>query len=152
MRTPDRTILIDGPTRITCAGLYASATALARNLLSRMPVGSVVSFMLPNWHEAAVVYLGATLAGMVVNPILPSLRDHELAFILDDVNSRMIFVPGEFRGHDYVAMLERVTVAVPSPPEVVVVRGTAAIPRMQSLLEPTAGAERSRDSTPTPCG
>ena len=60
----------------------------------RMPVGSVVSFMLPNWHEAAVVYLGATLAGMVVNPILPSLRDHELRFILDDVESRMIFVPG----------------------------------------------------------
>ena len=53
--------------------------ALARNLLSRMPAGSVVSFMLPNWHEAAVVYLGATLAGMVVNPILPSLRDRELA-------------------------------------------------------------------------
>ena len=62
-----------------------------------MPTGSVVSFMLPNWHEAAVVYLAATLAGMVVNPILPSLRDRELLFILDDVDSRMIFVPNEFR-------------------------------------------------------
>ena len=89
----------------------------------RMPVGSVVSFMLPNWHEAAVVYLGATLAGMVVNPILPSLRDHELRFILDDVESRMIFVPAEFRGHDYAAMLSRVAEALDSPPEVVVVRG-----------------------------
>ena len=47
-----------------------------------MPTGSVVSFMLPNWHEAAVMYLAATLAGMVVNPILPSLRDRELRFIL----------------------------------------------------------------------
>ena len=139
-RTPDRIILVDGPTRITCAGLYASATALARNLLSRIPVGSVVSFMLPNWHEAAVVYLGATLAGMVVNPILPSLRDHELSFILDDVDSRMIFVPGEFRGHDYVAMLERVTSQLPTPPEVVVVRGSGHTP-YSSLLEPTAGAD-----------
>ncbi len=52
--------------------------------------------MLPNWHEAAVIYLGATLAGMAVNPILPSLRDHELRFILDDVGSRMIFVPSSF--------------------------------------------------------
>ena len=139
-RTPDRIILVDGPTRITCAGLYASATALARNLLSRIPVGSVVSFMLPNWHEAAVVYLGATLAGMVVNPILPSLRDRELSFILDDVDSRMIFVPGEFRGHDYVAMLERVTSQLPTPPEVVVVRGSGHTP-YSSLLEPTAGAD-----------
>ena len=97
--------------------------ALATSLGERMPVGSVVSFMLPNWHEAAVVYLGATLAGMVVNPILPSLRDHELRFILDDVESRMIFVPAEFRGHDYAAMLSRVAEALDSPPEVVVVRG-----------------------------
>ena len=62
-------------------------------MLARMPAGSVVSFMLPNWHEAAVVYLAATLAGMVVNPILPSLRDRELPFILNDADTRMIFVP-----------------------------------------------------------
>ena len=52
-----------------------------------MAPGSVVSFMLPNWYEAAVVYHAATLAGMVVNPILPSLRDRELRFILDDASS-----------------------------------------------------------------
>ena len=74
-----------------------------------MPAGSVVSFMLPNWHEAAVIYLGATLAGMVVNPILPSLRDRELAFILSDADSRAIFVPSTFGNHDYAAMLDRVT-------------------------------------------
>ena len=61
--------------------------------------------MLPNWHEAAVVYLAATLAGMVVNPILPSLRDAELRFILADADVRMIFIPEEFRGFDYAAML-----------------------------------------------
>ena len=150
-RTPDRTCWSTARRAITCAGLYAGATALARNLLSRMPVGSVVSFMLPNWHEAAVVYLGATLAGMVVNPILPSLRDHELSFILDDVDSRMIFVPGEFRGHDYVAMLERVTSQLAAPPEVVVVRGSGHTP-YSSLLEPTAGADSFPRSTPTPSG
>ena len=66
-------------------------------LMTRMPPGSVVSFMLPNWHEAAVIYLGATLAGMVVNPILPSLRDRELQFILSDADSRAIFVPCRLR-------------------------------------------------------
>ena len=71
-------MLVDGDVRLDCRRLHDQATALAQALLSRMPTGSVVSFMLPNWHEAAVVYLGATLAGMVVNPILPSLRDREL--------------------------------------------------------------------------
>ena len=138
--TPERVLLVDGPVRITCAGLQADAGMLARNLLSRMPVGSVVSFMLPNWHKAAVVYLGATLAGMVVNPILPSLRDRELAFILDDVDSRMIFVPGDFRGHDYAAMLGRVTAAMAAPPEVVVVRGSGHTPYPALLGTDPGGA------------
>jgi acyl-CoA synthetase (AMP-forming)/AMP-acid ligase II len=85
----------------------------------------VVSFMLPNWHEAAVIYLAATLAGMVVNPVLPSLRDRELQFILSDANSRAIFIPAEFGKQDYVAMLDRVASAMASPPEVVVLRGGA---------------------------
>jgi cyclohexanecarboxylate-CoA ligase len=123
-RTPRRVVVIDGGHRLDCRGLYERATVLAAAMRARMPAGSVVSFMLPNWHEAVIVYLAATLAGMVVNPILPSLRDRELLFILDDCDSRMIFVPSEFSRHDYVSMLDRVTARMPSPPEVVVVRGS----------------------------
>lgn len=123
--TPHREVLVDGDVRLNCANLYRQATALANQLSRRMPAGSVVSFMLPNWHEAAVVYHAATLAGMVVNPVLPSLRDHELSFILADAQSRMIFVPSGFGGHDYPEMLSRVTGRLDSPPEVVVVRGAA---------------------------
>src|ERR1700760_4510056 len=94
--TPRREVLVDGDVRLDCRSLHTQAATLARTLLSRMPTGSVVSFMLPNWHEAAVVYMAATMAGMAVNPILPSLRDRELLFILDDVDSRMVFVPSEF--------------------------------------------------------
>lgn len=125
-QNPDRVLLIDGDTRLTCRELHARAATLAGALLARMPTGSVVSFMLPNWHEAAVVYLAATLAGMVVNPILPSLRDAELAFILADSDTRMLFIPGQFRGHDYAAMLTRVTGSLREAPEVVVVRGPAS--------------------------
>lgn len=121
--TPQRVLLIDGDVRLTCAELNARATALAHDMVSRMPAGSVVSFMLPNWHEAAIVYLASALAGMVINPILPSLRDHELRFILDDAASRMIFIPGEFGLHDYATMLQRVCAKLATPPEVVVVRG-----------------------------
>jgi acyl-CoA synthetase (AMP-forming)/AMP-acid ligase II len=123
--TPDRTVLIDGDIRLDCQALHERASALAHALMGRMPPGSVVSFMLPNWHEAAVIYLAATLAGMVVNPVLPSLRDRELHFIVSDADSRAVFIPADFGGHDYVAMLERVTAEMTAPPEVVVLRGDA---------------------------
>ena len=121
--TPDRVLIVDGDVDLTAASLSRQAGALAAEMSQRMPTGSVVSFMLPNWHEAAVVYLAATMAGMVVNPILPSLRDSELQFILADADVRMIFIPHRFRGFDYAAMLSRVVATTASPPEVVVVRG-----------------------------
>ena len=121
--TPQRTVLVDGDIQLDCRTLYEQAARMAKALMARMPAGSVVSFMLPNWHEAAVIYLAATLAGMVVNPILPSLRDRELHFILSDADSRAIFVPSVFGKHDYAAMLDRVTSGMSAPPEVVVLRG-----------------------------
>ncbi|BBZ11279.1 AMP-binding protein [Mycobacterium branderi] len=133
-RTPRRVVLVDGEHRLDCQRLYEQATALARYLVTRMPEGSVVSFMLPNWYEAAIIYLAATLAGMVVNPILPSLRDRELRFILKDAGSRIVFVPSVFGKHDYAAMLERVAAQLTSPPEIVVVRGDAPLPEGRAQL------------------
>jgi len=122
---PDRVLVVDGETRVDCRTLYRQATTLARAMLERAEPGSVVSFMLPNWHEAATIYLATHLAGMIANPILPSLRDRELRFVLDDVRSRFIFVPDEFRGHDYGAMMTRIVARLSSPPTVVTVRGAA---------------------------
>jgi acyl-CoA synthetase (AMP-forming)/AMP-acid ligase II len=140
-RTSERTLLVDGDIRLDCRTLHERASTLAHMLLAQMPPGSVVSFMLPNWHEAAVIYLAATLAGMVVNPVLPSLRDHELRFILSDADSRAIFIPADFGKHDYVAMLDRVTSDMTSPPEVVVLRGNAGRHTpYESLFAETAAA------------
>jgi acyl-CoA synthetase (AMP-forming)/AMP-acid ligase II len=140
--TPERTVVVDGDIRLSCRDLHERASALARALMARMPAGSVVSFILPNWHEAAVIYLGATLAGMVVNPVLPSLRDRELRFILSDADSRAIFVPSVMGNHDYAAMLDRVTAAMNSPPEVVVLRGESGrhTPYPSLFTDPAAAA------------
>jgi acyl-CoA synthetase (AMP-forming)/AMP-acid ligase II len=136
VETPDRVLVVDGETRLDCRQLKVQATALAQAMLRRAAPGAIVSFMLPNWHEAAVIYLAATYAGMVAHPILPSLRDRDLAFALEDADSRMIFIPERFREHDYAAMLARVTSAMSSPPEVVVVRGDAGPhQRFEALLE-----------------
>lgn len=120
---PERILLIDGPVRLDAQTLHARASTLAQVMAARFPAGSVISFMLPNWHEAAVIYLAATLAGMVAHPVLPSLREHDLRFMLDDIDSRMIFIPEVFRGHQCARMLSQVIRQLETPPHVVVVRG-----------------------------
>lgn len=120
---PDRILVIDGAVRLDARGLHEQASALAQVMAARFPVGSVISFMLPNWHEAAVIYMAATLAGMVAHPVLPSLREHDLCFMLKDVECRMIFIPAEFRGHQCARMLTHVVEQLDAPPQVVVVRG-----------------------------
>lgn len=145
-QTPDRVLLIDGATTLDAAETHRCASRLARHLADRMPRGSVVSFMLPNWHEAALLYLGATLAGMVANPILPSLRERELTHILADSDSRMIVTPGVWRGHDYPAMLARAVAGLPHPPEVLTVRAnTPALRQFEGL-----GKDASRDAVALP--
>jgi acyl-CoA synthetase (AMP-forming)/AMP-acid ligase II len=123
--SPRRVLLVDGEHNIDCSALYEQSAALAGWMLARAPAGSVVSFMLPNWHEAAVIYMAATLAGMVANPILPSLRDRDLRFIFEDAQTRFVFAPASFRQHDYAEMLSRVNSQLPRPPEVVILRGEA---------------------------
>lgn len=140
--TPGRVLIVDGATRLDAQTLLAQASALGQAMLARMPPGSVVSFMLPNWHEAAAIYLGATLAGMVAHPILPSLRDRDLGFVLSDAGSRMIFIPAEFRGHDYAAMLSRVAAQIEKAPEVVVLRGEAGSHRAYDALLKEGGEKK----------
>jgi acyl-CoA synthetase (AMP-forming)/AMP-acid ligase II len=141
-QTPERVVVIDGDGRIDCKTLQVQATTLAHAMLARAPSGSVISFMLPNWHEAAVIYLAATLAGMIVNPILPSLRDRELQFLLKDIGSRLIFVPMTYRNHEYAAMMSRVVAQLDTPPDVVVVRGDPGIHITYDSLFRPSGMQR----------
>ena len=120
--TPERVLIVDGPRKLTAAELHGRAMALAHALLDRYPNGSTVSFMLPNWHEAAIIYLGVTLAGMVAHPVLPSLRARDLEFILTDVESRILFVPEQLGEENMRTMLAEVGAHLSSPPDLAFVR------------------------------
>lgn len=123
---PARVLLIDGEVRLTAADVYASASRLADALRQRgIGKGDVVSFMLPNWHEACVVYLATALVGAVSHPLVTNFRSAELLFMLADCKSRAIFVPASFRGTDYGKMMSDVCGQMASPPVVVVLRGPA---------------------------
>lgn len=122
--TPNRILLIDGDNALTCRELYDRARRLAGyfDAIGLAP-GHVVSFQLPNWWECAVINLAAAMTGVVVNPIVPINRDAEVSYMLDESRSRVIFVPQNFRGFDYVAMLARIAPDLRDAPRVIVVRG-----------------------------
>jgi non-ribosomal peptide synthetase component E (peptide arylation enzyme) len=100
-RDPARVIVIDEQRRLTVGELVEEAQGLARVFIARgLKPGDVISIMLPNWHEATIIYLAATFAGLVANLILPNYRNNEVIFTLEDCGSKMIFVPEVFRKFD----------------------------------------------------
>ncbi len=64
-----------------------------------------MSVQLPNWWEFAALHLACVRVGAIINPIMPIFRERELSFMLPFAESRILFVPQEFRGLDYPAMI-----------------------------------------------
>lgn len=122
---PDAVVLYAGEAVHRRGEIVADAVALAAGMamLGRRP-GDVVSFMTPNWAEAAVINLACAIAGLVVNPIVHIYRDAEVAMMLADSDSRLFFVASQFRGFDYAAMAARLDPALPALAGIAVVRGT----------------------------
>ncbi len=122
----DREMIIEGDRRFSISEVFNQARKLADALLSRgLGPGTVISYQLPNWHEASIINLAAAMIGGVVNPLVPIYRDNELAFMIDDVKARIVFVPAQFRGCDYAAMMRRVRARLDHHFDIVVLRGEA---------------------------
>ena len=125
-RDPEQILIVDGDTQVSARDIDAQARALAGALQQRgLAAGDVISFQLPNWHEAVVVDVAASMLGLVSNPIIPIYRDAEVAYILKDAGTKVIFVPTEFRNFDYVAMVDRHRGELPDLAHIVTVRGAA---------------------------
>ena len=122
----DAVALIDGAHRLTFAEWDHRAAAAARGLLALgVRPGDVVAYQLPNWWEAAVVFLAAARIGAVVNPLLPIFRERELAFILRQSGATVLAIPGVFRGCDYPALVAAVRTETPALRTVLVARAAA---------------------------
>ena len=112
-----------GPESVRAAKVRKLARRLGCVLAERgLRPGHVVSFQLPNWHEAVLIEVACAYAGYVCNPIVPIYRDAEVSFILADAGSRVLFVPKSFREFDYRTMVDRMRTDLPRLGEVVFVR------------------------------
>jgi cyclohexanecarboxylate-CoA ligase len=111
VRTPEKTALVahvqgnGDPRRISYRELDDMVTRAAASLTALgVTHGDVVSMQLPNVWEFVVASLAAARIGAVANPLMPILRERELAYMLDFCQAKVFIVPSIYRGHDYAAM------------------------------------------------
>ena len=133
---PDHIAVIDNHVRLSRAELHRQALRLGGALVRRgLKKGSVVSFQLPNWHEACVINLACALYGFVLNPLLPMYRERDLAFILTNMRSEALFIPHTYRNVDYEALIGRVDYPTKREDMIFRVRGESGnIPTYEALL------------------
>ncbi|MCD2197981.1 AMP-binding protein [Actinomycetospora endophytica] len=146
-RTPHRPAVVDGATTLTYAELadrVGAATAGFRAL--GVTRGDVVSIQLPNWWEALVAHLAVIRLGAVSNPLMPILREREMRFALATARSRVLVVPGTFRGFDHAALGTRLRADLPDLEHVVVVRGSGET-TFDDLDGPDRSAVENREPT-----
>lgn len=104
--TPDDLFAVDESDRRLTFGAYrAAAERCAAALFARgIETGVAVSWQLPTTLEALVLSAALARLGAIQNPILPIYRQREVGFAVAQVGSRLLVVPGSFRGFDFAAM------------------------------------------------
>lgn len=119
--SPERVALVDATGRTTyralAAEVAAAATGLARLGVER---GDRVAIQLPNRRPFLVLQLALEALGAIAVPIPPIYRAHELAFILELTNAKLIAIVPSFRGFDYIAMVGKLREALPDLRAIVV--------------------------------
>ena len=126
--------------RFTYAEL-GDLVARAAAALKRLGIGpgDVISVQLPNWWEFAVISLAAFRLGAVVNPLMPIFREHELGYMLDFAETKLMIVPKLFRGFDHETMVRSLQPKLPKLQHLIVVDGDGANSFDRALL---SGSER----------
>lgn len=97
--------IVDGDVRLTVDDLREASARFAA-ILHTLGIGpgDVVAWQLPNWWEGVALCWAIWRCGAIASPITPSLRAREVGFILRQTGARVLAIPHEFRGTDYVAL------------------------------------------------
>ncbi len=145
-RSPDKVAVRDERFgAFTYAELQACASRLAAALAARGIVeGDRFVIALPNWHQVPAFLLALGLLGAVGVHMPVTGREREFGGVLRVSGAKGIVVPGEFRGHDYVSMIEGIEGGFPALGTRVAVTEDACAPGWVSfdrlLREVPAGA------------
>jgi 2,3-dihydroxybenzoate-AMP ligase len=128
-----RLAVVDGPRRVTYAGLGRLVDRLALHLAARgISAGARAVFQLPNALEFIVAYFACLKVGAIPLACLPAHRHAEIGYLAKFTEAAAWFLASDFRGFDYVTMAEELRPSLPSLREVFVV-GERVGPGMTAL-------------------
>jgi cyclohexanecarboxylate-CoA ligase len=120
---PDDTFVFDSTTSVTYAEFHERALRLAVGLRrGGLRAGDRIAVQLPNWTEFPLLAAAASRIGAIVVPIMPIYRDDEVGYVLRHSGAVAVVTCGEFRGHDHLAMMERLRPDCPELRRVYVAR------------------------------
>ncbi|GAA3105131.1 cyclohexanecarboxylate-CoA ligase [Pseudonocardia yunnanensis] len=75
--------------------------------------GHVVAFQLPNWWQAAALFLAATRLQAVLAPVMTTIRPRELERMLARVGANVCITVDEWAGFDHAAALREMAPRLP---------------------------------------
>lgn len=126
-------------------------TARAAASLGRLGLrrGDIVAMQSPTWWEAVVLTLACLRTGIVINPLMPIFREHELTFMLGFAEAKAFVVPKSFANFDFEGMANDLKAKLPSLQHVIVMRGDGENAFDTLLLggDPTFGTANEDKST-----
>lgn len=113
-QTPNREAMSDARRRISYGQLWSEVCRFAE-FLRRQGVGrgDVVTLQLPNRIEFPVVFFSLELIGAVANKISADFRAVEVEYILKFSRSKAYVCAGEFKGFNYVDMIQGLRPGLP---------------------------------------
>ncbi len=146
-KAPEHTVAWDD-SPISARHVLTTAYAIAGGLRrTGITPGDVIALQLPNRWECLAINLAACMIGAVVTPLVPIYRRKELLHMLPASGARVLFIPDQFRGIDYRALLATLHGACPNLRRVVVLGEcprAAPFVSFAAFIAGTALSERDR--------
>jgi acyl-CoA synthetase (AMP-forming)/AMP-acid ligase II len=113
--TPDALMAVDEIGREMTFADYRDRVAVAAAGLAAdydIGLGDVITWQLPTWLESMVLVGAISRLGATQNPVLPIYREREVGFCVRQAGSKLLVVPSDFAGFDFVAMAESIATDV----------------------------------------
>lgn len=136
-KVPTKTAIIFNDRRYSYAELDRLISNAAQGLLGLgLKRGDVLSLFLPSLPELIIAYLGTVRAGLTVNVVNAMLKEQEVAYILEDCQSRAVLTDAQ-----RLPIIESLRSEVPALTEVISLKNQAGenYPAFESFLAAQKG-------------
>jgi len=149
---PERPLVVTADRVLSYADVQAESRRIASGLIAAgLHPGEHVALIMANFPEFVPVKLAIARAGGVCVPVNFLLRSQELAYVLDQSDSRFLIAMDAFRGHDYLADIASIRSGLPElhslfalPTGEACSRAAPSLRDLADMANPQSGAELAR--------